>query len=90
MTGKEWLNGFQKRHPELKLRQPEGTSINRIGAFIQEEVGLLNFNLDVIMRKYNFLPNRIYKAATSAQTSRYITALFYANAVASFIPPMLV
>lgn len=60
LAGKDWLYGFLKRHPEIKLRQPEGTSIYRIAAFNQEEVGYFYSNLQETFKKHTFPPHRIY------------------------------
>jgi hypothetical protein len=38
MAGHDWLELFLKRHPEISLRKPEGTSQNRISAFNKTEV----------------------------------------------------
>ncbi|KAJ8946673.1 hypothetical protein NQ318_019988 [Aromia moschata] len=38
LAGKDWLYGFLKRTPEITLRQPEGTSLNRIASFNKEAV----------------------------------------------------
>ena len=59
-AGKDWLYGFLKRNPEVKLRQPEGTSINRIVSFNAESVKKFFTNLKIMMDTYNFPPNRIF------------------------------
>jgi len=33
MAGKDWYYGFIKRHPNISLRKPKATSLNRITAF---------------------------------------------------------
>lgn len=60
LAGKDWLYCFLKRHPEIKLRQPEGTSINRIAAFNKEEVGLFYQNIEEIFKRHPFSPHKIY------------------------------
>ena len=40
LAGKDWLYLFIKRNPQISLRQPEGTSLNRISSFNAEEVKL--------------------------------------------------
>lgn len=60
VAGKAWLYGFLKRVPEVKLRQPEGTSLNRISSFNKEAVKLFYSNLEILMQKFNFEPNRIF------------------------------
>lgn len=59
LAGIDWLNGFLSRH-KISLRKPEATSLNRVRAFNKDEVDLFYKNLDTVMTKYNFPPNRIH------------------------------
>lgn len=60
IAGKDWLYLFLQRNPEIALRQPEGTSLNRINAFNKEEVNRFFSNLQTVMEKFKFPPNRIF------------------------------
>lgn len=59
-AGKDWLHLFLNRHPEISLRRPEGTSINRIIAFNEESVNTFFTNLESVLEKYKFAPSRIF------------------------------
>lgn len=37
-AGRDFLTGFFQRHPDLSIREPEATSINRILGFNKAEV----------------------------------------------------
>jgi len=55
-----WYYGFMKRHPELILRTPEQTSINRVKAFCKENVQKFFQNLALLMETYHFDGTRIF------------------------------
>jgi len=38
MAGRKWMNSFMKRHPELSLRTPEKTSVQRAVGFNKAKV----------------------------------------------------
>lgn len=40
MAGRDWLHGFFKRHPDLAIRQPQGTNIARAVGFNRPKVQL--------------------------------------------------
>lgn len=60
LAGKDWYAGFIQRHPEISLRKPEATSINRIMAFNKAEVDRFFVNLENVMSRYHFNSDRIF------------------------------
>lgn len=60
MAGEDWVAGFRKRNPEISLRKPSATSINRVIGFSKEEVKLFFNNLESLMDKHSFGPTRIF------------------------------
>lgn len=60
LVGRDWVYGFLKRYPELKLRQPTPTSIARAMGFNKTQVKIFYNNLQDLYKKHNFAPSRIY------------------------------
>ncbi|RLU26169.1 hypothetical protein DMN91_002335 [Ooceraea biroi] len=60
MARMDWYYNFMKRHPNISLRRPEATSLNRVTAFNKEETEKFFSNLRELMLKYNFGPSSIY------------------------------
>lgn len=60
MAGKDWYQGFIKRHPQLTLRVPEQTSAARAGAFNKENVAKFFSLLQNLQHQHNFRPSRIF------------------------------
>lgn len=60
MAGADWMYGFLKRNPNLSLRKPEATSVNRVKAFNRDEVNRFFSNLESLMERHKFLPARIF------------------------------
>ncbi|XP_030750178.1 uncharacterized protein LOC115877967 [Sitophilus oryzae] len=60
MAGKDWYYGFLKRNPEISLRKPEPTSINRIAAFNKDQVTTFFQNLKKLYDKFQFKSDAIY------------------------------
>lgn len=58
LAGKDWLEGFIRRHQGISIRKPEATSINRIKAFNKVEVSRFYKNLEEVMSQYNFQADR--------------------------------
>lgn len=68
-AGKDWLYGFLKRNPEISVRVPEATSLNRITAFNQPEMELFFKNLIYLLEKHKIPPNRIFNVDESGFTT---------------------
>ncbi|XP_046681325.1 MFS-type transporter clz9-like [Homalodisca vitripennis] len=60
LAGKDWLYGFLRRNPEIRLREPDNTSINRIPSFNEEEVSRFYTNLQKVFEKHAYPPSRIF------------------------------
>lgn len=60
LAGRDWVYGFLKRFPQLKLRQPVPTSIARAMGFNKTQVTTFYNNLQSLYNKYKFVPSRIY------------------------------
>jgi transposase-like protein len=60
LAAMDWLNGFQKRNPEISLRKPEPTSMYRITAFNKEKVHIFYTNVENVVDKYKSESSRIY------------------------------
>ncbi|KOC64265.1 hypothetical protein WH47_01972 [Habropoda laboriosa] len=53
MAGMEWYYSFMAGHPQISLRRPEATSLNRTTAFNPVEINIFN-NHNELMSKYRF------------------------------------
>lgn len=60
MAGRDWLDGFLKRHPHLVVRQSAATSLARAMGFNRPQVDRFYKNLKELYVMYKFKPNRIY------------------------------
>lgn len=61
-AGRDWIERFLRRNPEISIRKPQPTSINRLTAFNREEVTIFFDKLSSLMEKYKFTPARIFNA----------------------------
>nr|XP_022908606.1 uncharacterized protein LOC111419952 [Onthophagus taurus] len=68
-AGRDFLNGFFQRHPDLPIRKPEATSINRILGFNKVEVDRFFENLENGMTKYHFPPCHVYNMDETGVTT---------------------
>ncbi|XP_018395735.1 PREDICTED: uncharacterized protein LOC108774189 [Cyphomyrmex costatus] len=59
-AGRTWYYLFMKRHPELKLRTAEQTSIHRVKAFCKDNVDKFFENLGRLLDEFHFDSTSIY------------------------------
>ncbi|CAH2094366.1 unnamed protein product [Euphydryas editha] len=59
-AGREWINGFLKRHPELSITKPENTSAARASAFNKVAVEKFFNFLGNVYDEHQLTPDRIY------------------------------
>lgn len=59
-AGREWINGFLKRHPELSIRKPENTSAARASGFNKVAVEKFFNFLGNVYDEHQLTPDRIY------------------------------
>ncbi|KAK3732062.1 hypothetical protein RRG08_026448 [Elysia crispata] len=69
MASKDWVYQFFNRHPEFSLRTPEPTSLARMTSFNKHNVGLFYDNLEELIQKYQFTPDRIYNCDETGVTT---------------------
>lgn len=60
IAGLDWYYNFMRRHPNISLRRPEATSLNRVTAFNKEETQRFFTNLQDLMLKHKFRPGMIF------------------------------
>ncbi|XP_031333074.1 uncharacterized protein LOC116176797 isoform X1 [Photinus pyralis] len=60
LAGRDWIQGFLKRHPRLSMRLPEKTSAARASAFNRPNVTKFFELLGELMDRYKFSASHIY------------------------------
>ncbi|KAJ4437385.1 hypothetical protein ANN_17529, partial [Periplaneta americana] len=68
-AGKQFHYDFMKRHPNLSLRTPESTSLNRSIGFNKPQVNRFFESLTNLMEKYEFIPYKIYNCGETSVTT---------------------
>jgi hypothetical protein len=69
IAGKDWFLSFLKRNPNLSLRTPEATSINRAIGFNRKATEIFFKLLSDVLKQYKIPPHRIFNAdETGCQT----------------------
>lgn len=69
IAGRGWINSFLKRNPQISVRKPEATSINRITGFNKNEVDRFFANLDMLMTKFKFGCHEIFNVDETGITT---------------------
>lgn len=65
-AGWDWFYSFLNRHPDLKLRTPEATSLNRLKGFCKEEVDDFFKNVGSVYESNKIVPSKIYNMDETA------------------------
>ena len=60
MAGRSWLRLFLRRHPELSVRKPMGTSFSRKEGFNKASVDKFFDLMDADFGEHNYPPDRIF------------------------------
>ena len=70
-AGIDWMQGFLKRHPEVRLRQPEACSLSRATSFNKHNVGIFFSNLKSVYDRSDKFSDgtRIYNLDETATTT---------------------
>ena len=68
VAGKEWLQSFMKRHPEISLRTPQPTSLARASGFNKTQVTRFFNIIEEIIDQHNITPNNIWNMDESGLT----------------------
>jgi hypothetical protein len=68
-VGRDWLNGFLRRYPQIALRTPEATSAARARGFNKVAVGHCFDLLESACDKHHFAPNNIYTVDETGMTT---------------------
>lgn len=69
LAGRDWLDGFRKRHPEITLRTPEKTSIARARCFNKPTVAKFFDMMEKVYLEGNFSQHRIFNVDETALTT---------------------
>lgn len=64
-AGPDWLAAFLKRHPDMAVRIPEGTSIGRLCGFNRPQVDRFFDLLSEVFTNRHFAANRVYNCDES-------------------------
>ena len=68
-AGKKWFNLFMKRHPDLKLRSPEATSLARATGFNDQAVSAYFDSYERLVSDNGFRPEAIFNMDETGHTT---------------------
>ena len=69
MAVEDWAERFMKRHPMIRLRIPEASSLQRMEFFHKHNVNNFYDNLITVMKEKSFSPDRIYNCNETGVTT---------------------
>lgn len=69
LAGMDWYYSFKNRHPNISLRIPESTSLNRITSFNESEVNIFFNNLKLLQEEHNFVSERMFNVDETGITN---------------------
>ena len=69
LAGKDWLNGFLTRHPDLSIRVPQATSISRAIGFNRPKVDAFYALYKSVLDGYAFTPQAVWNMDESGVTN---------------------
>ena len=88
-AGYDWAQIFLKRHPDISLRSPEATSIERMAAFNPTNVAAFMKNLEEALSRHGYGPDQIWNldetGCTTVQKPRKILAMKGSKQVGSVV-----
>ena len=65
IPGRSWLYWFQKRHPQLVLRQAQGLELNRAKNLCSSMIEVFYENLENLYNKHHYQPSEIWNVDES-------------------------
>ncbi|KAB0803072.1 hypothetical protein PPYR_02666 [Photinus pyralis] len=78
-AGRDWMERFLNRNPEISVRKPQPTSLNRLTSFNREEITLFFSKLQSVMEKHKFTPTRIFNADETGISNVQVSAKILAQ-----------
>ena len=60
MAGPNWLRGLLDRHPNISIREPQGTSLSRAQGFTDEKVKVFFGVYKNLLAEKEIVPSRIW------------------------------
>ena len=69
LAGKDWLKSFLRRHPDLSIRQPQGTNLSRAVGFNRAKVNEFFGIYKDVLNGHEYLPSKVWNMDETGITS---------------------